>query len=216
MVTCSLAIFKLNVSTGLTCSDTALKFITVYKPPVVNAGTLDDTICEGSDPFPLIGYSPVSTLTPGPTPPANPPYGVWNGPGIVSTSTFYNATNPKFTPGPNTSQVNTITYTYTDNNGCTNSDSRVVYVLPKPVGTAGPDRSVCSGVTTIVGGTAQLNLVYKWTSPPAPFFSNTNSAFSELTLVNDFGNTARVTKVALEVIDTLTGCKSRDTVLVTV
>lgn len=197
-VSCSLVVTSAN-----TCRDTAVKFITVFKPPVVNAGS-DDTICQSTPKILLLGYSPLA---------AGPPSaGVWTGSGIVDGNTQ----NPAFKPGPGTGQVNVLTYTFTDVNGCKNSDNKVVYVLPDPVATAGEDRSVCSGTPIVIGGSSISNYMYEWYSPPASFFSRTDTSFAVLTLTNNFGTTAQVVKARLRVKDTLTGCTSIDSVLVTV
>ena len=197
-VSCSLVVSAVN-----TCRDTAVKFITVFKPPVVYAGS-DDTICQSTPKLLLLGYSPLAS---GP-----PSTGTWTGSGVVDGSTQ----NPAFKPGVGTGQVNVLTYTFKDVNGCKNFDDKVVYVLPDPVASAGENGEVCSGKSTIVGSSSQPHLVYEWYSPPAAFFSRTDTSFASLTLTNNFGTTAQDVKARLRVKDTITGCTSIDSVTIKV
>jgi hypothetical protein len=189
-------------STNL-CYDTAVKFITVFKPPVVNAGS-DDTICQGTQNLLLLGYSPL--------PAGSTSSGVWTGSGVTGGSTQ----NPAFKPGVGTGQVNVLTYTFTDENSCKNSDTKVVFVLPDPVATAGQDQEVCSGRSIVVGGSSIPNYSYEWYSPPAAFFSQTDASLATLTLTNNFGVTAQTVKARLRIKDTITGCTSIDSALITV
>jgi hypothetical protein len=198
-VSCSLVITSQNQ-----CKDTATKFITVFKPPVVNAGS-DDTICQSTSRLYLLGFSPISN--------SSATSGIWTGSsGIVDPA----SQSPYFKPGVGTGQVNVLTYTFTDVNSCKNSDNKVIYVLPDPVATAGLDQEVCSGRPIVIGGSSIPNYYYEWYSPPAAFFSRTDTSFARLTLTNNFGVTAQVVKARLRVKDTLTGCTSIDSVLITV
>jgi gliding motility-associated-like protein len=91
-------------------------------------------------------------------------------------------------------------------------------VLPNPVAFAGPSRSICSGQKTLVGSSSQVNPQYKyfWTTPPAQYFENPQSPFTNLTLNNNFGIVPQTVVAGLLVKDTVTGCSSFDTISITV
>lgn len=94
---------------------------TVNPLPVVNAGT-DFAICIDAG---------IQTLN------GTPPGGTWTGTGI---------TNPagEFTPSIAGSGNRTLTYSFTDLNGCTNSDNLVITVNPLPIVNAGNDTTLCN------------------------------------------------------------------------
>jgi PKD repeat protein len=95
--------------------------------PVVNAGQ-DTSLCENAGSFNLSG---------------TPAGGSWSGQG-TSGNTF----DPKGLSG-----IKTITYSYTDNKGCSNTDERDVLVNSLPLVNAGSDISVCldGGAVTLTG-----------------------------------------------------------------
>lgn len=100
---------------GCTATDNLL--ITVNPLPIVNAGP-DTTACDQPNPFQL-SYSP--------------PGGTWTGSNVTSTGIFT----------PNGTGTFTLTYTFTNANGCTNSDTRVVTIISPTQPDAGPDFAVC-------------------------------------------------------------------------
>jgi PKD repeat protein len=118
--------------------------ITVNPLPIVDAGSLAD-VCEGDAPF----YLPPGT-------PTAPGAFTWSGPNVVQVAP------DSFFFDPATPNTYTLTYTYTDPNGCTNADSLVLTVNPLPVVDAGldtvycftPDTQQLPGVTVApIGGT---------------------------------------------------------------
>jgi hypothetical protein len=104
------------------CTNSSQTTITVNPPPSVNAGTYS-TLCSNSDPIPLIG---------------SPSGGIFSGVGVTG-----NIFDPSFGP-------QTITYTYTDLNGCTNSDQTLITVYPLPVANAGTYPAVCINAPNLV------------------------------------------------------------------
>jgi hypothetical protein len=70
--------------------------------------------------------------------------GTWSGGHINATTGVFNATGLA-------AGTYTVTYTYTDGNGCTASDDAVVTVNALPVVTA-DDNSVCTGSSVAVSG----------------------------------------------------------------
>ena len=92
--------------------------VTVNQLPVVNAGP-DITVCDQPVDEVLAGYSPLG--------------GTWSGPNVSPAGVF----------SPNGEEVVVLTYTYTDPNGCENSDDITVTVVPPTIADAGPDVSFC-------------------------------------------------------------------------
>ena len=127
----------------------------------------------------------------------------WTGGGISSTTTTV-------TVSPTT----TTTYTITGSDGtCTTSATVTVTVTPPPVANAGPDRSVCPGVTsTLLGTPAVAGLTYAWS--PATGLSSPTVAQPTVTLPNTTG-TPIVLKYALTASSGV-NCLSIDSVFVTV
>ncbi len=94
-----------------TCVGDTQVTIFVVPPPTVSQQPLSN-ICANADSIPLSGGAPGG--------------GVYSGPGVVS-----NYFNPKNTPTGN----QTITYTYTDPQGCSNSVNTIIFVQSlTPVG----------------------------------------------------------------------------------
>lgn len=95
--------------------------VTVNPLPTVNAGT-DITLCDQPIPAQLAGFSPAG--------------GTWGG-------------NPNVTPAgvftPNGAGAFNLTYTFTNANGCTNSDIVQVTVTGFVVADAGPNTDICVG-----------------------------------------------------------------------
>ena len=122
-----------NSITG--CDNTATKTITVAPLPIVTAG---DSVeyCNTSSDITLTNYSPSG--------------GTWSGPGIVSSNSGIFNTN--LAGGLGTYE---LTYTITDNNGCTNRDTLEVSVVFGDTVYAGSNMNVCidDGLITLAGYT---------------------------------------------------------------
>lgn len=113
------------------CSGSGTTTITVNPLPVVDAGVYAAVCSNGSD-IALVG---------------TPSGGTFSGTGVTGTS---------FDPGSGTQ---TVIYTYTNSNGCTNADVATITVNAVPVVSAGNYTAVCADaspvslVGTPVGGT---------------------------------------------------------------
>lgn len=102
------------------CTNTATQTVTVNALPTVTFAVLS-AVCESAAPFALTG--------------GNPTGGNYTGPG-VSAGIFHPSQ-----AGPGT---HTITYTYTDVNGCSNSATRTITVNGLPVVNVAPVPNQCS------------------------------------------------------------------------
>lgn len=113
------------------CTNTATQTVTVNALPTVSFATLN-AVCASAAPFALTG--------------GNPTGGNYTGPG-VSAGIFHPSQ-----AGPGT---HTITYTYTDVNGCSNSATRTIVVNALPVVNVAPVPNQCanSGNLTLNFGT---------------------------------------------------------------
>ena len=101
------------------CTNTCQTEVTVYGLPTVDAGS-DQSFCLGDDPITLSG---------------DPPGGDWSGSGVSGTT---------FDPDVAGVGTHTITYIYTDQNGCSNSDTRLFTVescITPPPPSGGSTRS---------------------------------------------------------------------------
>jgi PKD repeat protein len=116
-------------STG--CFRSASVTVTINPLPVVNAGA-DINVCNNQAPVTLTG---------------TPAGGSWSGPNITAGGVF-TSSGPGIFP---------VTYTYTNGNGCTNSDVAQVTVFEETtVSNAGPDQDLCG---TVVSMAANLPVI---------------------------------------------------------
>ncbi len=106
------------------CSSSDVLTATVNPLPVVNAGP-DTTLCN--QPIPV-------TFT------ATPAGGTWSGMNVTTGGVFT----------PNGTGNFTLTYTFTNANGCVNSNSRIVTVNPPVMANAGADTAVCIDAANVV------------------------------------------------------------------
>lgn len=111
------------VGSNGTCSGSTTAIITVNPLPVVNAGP-NVTLCNQPIPF---------TLTP------TPAGGTWTGPNVTSAGIFT----------PNGTGNFSLVYSFTNGNGCTNTDTIIVTVVNPTPASAGPDSSACFGSAPI-------------------------------------------------------------------
>ena len=120
-------VYTLTVSqNGCTSTDQVNR--TVYTLPTVSAGTYS-AVCVNSSSITLSG---------------SPAGGSFSGPGVTGNS---------FNPSVAGSGTKTITYSYTDNNGCSNSATTNIVVNALPVVSAGTYTSKClnSSLVTLAG-----------------------------------------------------------------
>ena len=132
------------------CSHASNGSITVNTAPVVTLGAYSD-VCDNAGLVDLTGgQSPVG--------------GTFSGTGVTGND---------FDP---TSGTQTITYTYTDGNGCTNSDSEIQTVNVAPTVTLGSYSTVCSnaGLVDLTGGQSPVGGTFSGTSVTGNDFDPSN------------------------------------------
>jgi hypothetical protein len=161
--------------------------ITVNSKPNVALVGLSSTHCENDLPDTLMGF---------------PAGGSFSGTGVTSNL---------FDPVVAGVGAHYISYTYTDANGCSNSDVDTTVINANPVANAGPDASIYTGNQTILYGSAtggSGQYIYQW-SPASLLFNSyaQNATTVALTMTNMF---------TLKVTDQQSGCYGTDDVLVTV
>lgn len=155
------------------CTGTDSVRVTIKSLPVANAG-IDQSVCNGTSAT-LTATGGVSYLwTPG------------------------GATTASITVNPTATTLYIVTVTGA--NGCTATDTVKVTILPLPVANAGPDKTICNGLTTTL--TASGGTTYLW-SP--------SGATTATIYVNPTVNTSYSVLVT-----NANGCKNRDTVNVIV
>ncbi|MFN8303116.1 MAG: choice-of-anchor D domain-containing protein [Saprospiraceae bacterium] len=116
---------------------------TVALNPITVTCPADFAVCVDAAPFALSG--------------GTPPGGTYSGPGVSSNN---------FNPAAAAIGPNTITYSYTDGNGCSNSCTFVITVNPRPTVDDPANQVVCNGaMTTAVNFTGAVpGTVYNWTN----------------------------------------------------
>ena len=159
-----------NYTSGLGCSGSATTIITVNPLPNVSAGNYGP-YCSNDLSVGLAG-TPVG--------------GVFSGSGISGNN---------FSPSAGTQ---TITYTYTNANGCMNSATTVINVNTAPLVNAGLDQSVCAGGQVTLSGSGAV--VYSWNNAVNNGVAFTPASTQTYTLTGADGN----------------GCQNTDQVTVTV
>ncbi len=162
-----------NTITGCVGHDTVR--VTFNPKPVVSAGPAV-AFCQSLSAVQLVGATPVG--------------GQWQGRGIDSTGRFIPA------PGLVGSTI-TATYSVTVQ-GCANSADRAVSVKPLPRVDAGPDASLCAGITAQVRATGSAGATFQWDASAV-------------------GPVLQATRTGRYIVTaTLDGCQARDTVNLTI
>ena len=166
------------------CTETITQTITVNAAPTVTSGT----------------YAGVCVNAPAVTLNGTPVGGTFSGPGVAGTT---------FNPATAGAGTHTITYNYTDANGCTNANSSTITVNALPVVNAGTYTAVCINATPVAlngtpaGGTFSGPGVTGSTFNPATAGAGTHTI--TYTYTNASGctntNTASITVNALPVVN---------------
>jgi gliding motility-associated-like protein len=124
-------ILSLFVTDAVGCTDEEQIEVLVHPLPIVEAG-LDTALCAYASPFFLTDYSPLEF---------EGQSGTWTPSGLV---------NPSELPvGPNTFQ-----YTFTDFNGCTNSDQLTVTIHEVPVASFAYPEEACENEAVVFSNTS--------------------------------------------------------------
>lgn len=132
------------------------QYVGINPLPIVSfSGLLSDYCRDNSVPANLIGNQPDGNFIAAPT------FGLTDGPN--NTATFLASAG-----GITTESPITVTYSYTDFNGCTNSVSQITTVHALPVVQAGANQDICNGTSAIIGGAPTASVAY---TVPTPIFS---------------------------------------------
>lgn len=126
-----------------------------------------------------------------------------------SRTRLVNSVNPGSTPivvNAFRNVLNTVT-------GCSTQDTVTITINPLPVSNAGADINVCANVAGQLGAASQPGLTYAWS--PTTGLSNATVSNPTVTLANT-GTTNIVQQYVVTTTNTTTGCRSQDTVVVTV
>jgi PKD repeat protein len=168
------------------CKSKDSVLITVNPKPTAVVGS-SQAVCNGSSA--TIGGTAISGQT----------YSWTSRPsGYTSTSA-----NPTVSPTATTTYILTATNTQ----GCTATDSVIVYVNPEPSAITGPDRSICAGQSIVLGGKAVPGNLYTWTTiPSGPTYRVSSPTVTP----------SSTTKYILTETVGTSGCTKTDTVTITV
>ena len=156
-----------NACSGTVSGSAIVSFVPL---PTVTFASLNP-VCITSSPFPLTGGFPIG--------------GTYSGAGVTAGL---------FNPSTAGAGLHTITYTYTDNNNCTNSAQSVIIVNPIPVVTVIPGNTqICSGTQTNISFQSNIaGSTFSWTasasSPNITGYSNGTDTVINQILINS-GNT---------------------------
>lgn len=141
------------------CSSSSTQSVTVNSLPIVSFSGLASSYCQNASSAPLTG---------------SPSGGIFSGTGIIGAS---------FSPVAAGVGTHSITYTYTDANGCTNSQSQQVVVNTVPVPAISPagTSQICSGSSLVLNAGPGYS-VYSWSN-------NTNGQTTTVTQAGTYNVT---------------------------
>lgn len=124
------------------------------------------------------------------------------------TYTGTGVSNNSFDPAAAGAGIHTITYTYTDGNGCTNSITQTIQVYPLPVLVMSNPVSICAGNSTQieVSPVGVGGFTFLW---------NNATSLSSATVYNPIATPVNTTTFTVTVTD-MRGCKKTGSVAVTV
>lgn len=161
--------------------------VVVHSKPVVALGGLDTVYCKNGLPAMLTGV---------------PTGGVYSGNGMLANI---------FTPSLAGVGAHTISYTYTDGNGCSDIASKITNVYNNPIASAGVDMDINIFNDTILYGSASSGTgSYSYMWAPSVFVVDPTLAQASTTILNV------TTQFTLTATDLYSGCKATDEVIVVV
>lgn len=167
---------RLVAYSGGICSDEQIRTITLLSAPKVSFSALPD-VCQEIAPFRITQASEIS---------GQAGYGTFSGSGVSSTGIF----NPALA-GIGT---HTLQFVFIANNGCSESISQTITVMPTPTVNAGRDTLILEGGETRLNAVASgSNVTYKWFPStglsrddiPDPVASPTEDIVYTLTVTSD-------------------------------
>lgn len=188
-------LYVLTVTDGSGCSSTARDTIIPSPITTVNAGA-DRTVCYGA--LVALGGSPTALN-------GTAPY-------TYSWSPATGLSNPtSANPSLTAIQERTFLLTVTDANNCVYIDSVKISLYPRPVASAGADKSVCIGNSVTIGGSPAVT----GGTPPHTYAWSPITGLSSSSIANPIATPTQTTKYTLTITDA-NNCIIRDTVQVTV
>ena len=145
---------------GNGCQNTDQADVTIHPLPIVSFNNAFPVLCDND---------PVHTMNEG-----NPAGGVYSGTGVAGNN---------FDPSVALSGNHTITYTYTDINGCMDNATQIFTVNPSPAVVASADVTICEGDTTVLSATGAT--FYNWDNglgagTPKDAFPTTTTTYTVL------------------------------------
>lgn len=161
---------------GGSCADEEIQTIILMAAPSVSFTALAN-VCQEVTPFRITQASELSGQT---------GTGTFSGPGLSSTGIF----NPALAGVG----IHTLQYIFSANNGCSESISQTITVMPTPLVNAGRDTLILEGGETKLNAIASgSNLTYKWFPStglsrddiPDPVASPTDDIIYTLTVTSD-------------------------------
>jgi len=182
--------YTVVVSDASSCTSTGQVTVTVTNIPTASAG-LDKVICAGATTS--IGGSPTSNSS-------TATY-LWSPATGLSSTTVAN-------PTANPTSTTTYTVRVSDGPNCTATDQVLVTVNPAPPASAGADKTICTGGSTVIGGSPTTTAGNTVTWSPATGLSST-------TALNPTANPTTTTTYTVTV-RSANNCTSTDQVIVTV
>jgi len=189
-------IYKVIVSDQLGCIKQDSVLVTVFAKTIVNAG-IQDTICQGN--MTTIGGSPTASGG------YNPYKYSWS-PGInMNDSTISN-------PAVSVFALTKYFVHVTDSAGCSDTASVEIGVFALPIADAGPNDTVCQGLSKLIGGSPTAigvdgPFTYLWTTDSSSL--NNNKIANPIAKPN-------VTTLYRVIIDDTRNCMSYDSMILIV
>jgi gliding motility-associated-like protein len=189
--------YTLTATTANTCTASATVTVTVNPAAVATPGPAV-SFCSGGSA--QLGVAPVAGTT----------YS-WSPTTGLSSATV---SNPTVTLTNTTGAPITTAYilTATTGNGCVATATVLVTVNQAAVAVAGPDRTICSGLSAQLGTTAVAGTTYSWS--PILGLSSATASNPTITLTNTTGTP--ITTAYTLTATTAQGCTATSTVQVTV
>jgi uncharacterized repeat protein (TIGR03803 family) len=175
-------IYSITDNNGCFNADTLTTM--VHALPVVTFGPLSNSFCNNDIPLLLLNNG-------------SPNGGLYTGNGIIGNT---------FDPTAAGLGLDTLTYTYTDSNNCTNTDTAMTSIYPAPVFTLGNDTGMCINHTMTLTTGLDTSYIYLW---------NDGSTSSSLT-INAATLGVGVHKISVVVKNSQTNCEEQDEINITV
>ncbi len=196
--------------TGVLYSSAGAKIVTHISTTSLGSDTVTSIITINPSPSAIYTY----------TPPSCPGSAVnfinfgTTGSGVTYSWDFGAGASPLTSTGENPSGIvynsggpKTITFSVTNQYGCTTTSTQTFTVDSLPMAYAGMDSTICFNTSINLGDTTIAGMIYSWS--PA-------SSLNSSTISNPIASpVSPTTSYILTVTNTSTGCSNKDTVLIT-